>query len=80
MIWAFVFAGVALAGLLMVVSYAVWLIHKASDVMGEVRMLLGHGGELVALIGGIQVPQFTEFEEVDSAHTVHGHYVTGPTT
>jgi hypothetical protein len=79
-IWTFIIAGIALAGLLMVVSYAVWLIHKASDVMGEVRMLLGHGGQLVALVGEIQVPQFAGFEEVDNAHTAQSGHVTGPTT
>ena len=84
MIWVFVFAGIALAGLVMVVSYAVWLIHKAADVMGEVRVLLDRGGQLTDLIGQIQVPQFAgfaddfaEFTDDDSEHPVRGNYVTG---
>ena len=36
MIWVIVFAGIALAGLVMLISYAVWLAHKAADVWSEV--------------------------------------------
>ena len=85
MIWVFIFAGIALAGLVMVVSYSVWLIHKAADVMGEVRVLLDRGGQLTDLIGQIQIPQFAGFDDdfagftddVDSEHPVRGNYVTG---
>ena len=78
MIWVFIFAGIALAGLVMVVSYAVWLIHRAADVMGEVRVLLDRGGQLTDLIGQIQIPQFAEFaDDVNSEHPVRGNYVTG---
>jgi hypothetical protein len=77
-IWIFVFAGIALAGLVMVVSYAVWLIHKAADVMGEVRVLLDRGGQLTELIGQIQIPPFDEFaDDVDSEHSVRANYLTG---
>jgi hypothetical protein len=84
-IWVFIFAGIALAGLVMVVSYAVWLIHKAADVMGEVRVLVDRGGQLTDLIGQIQVPQFAGFtddfagftDDVDSEQPVRGNYVTG---
>ena len=30
MVWVIVFVGIALAGLVMVICYAVWLAHKAS--------------------------------------------------
>jgi hypothetical protein len=77
-IWVFIFAGIALAGLVMVVSYAVWLIHKAADVMSEVRVLLDRGGQLTDLIGQIQIPQFAEFaDDVDSEDPFAGNYVTG---
>jgi hypothetical protein len=81
-IWVFIFAGIALAGLVMVVSYAVWLIHKAADVMGEVRVLVDRGGQLTDLIGQIEIPQFADdfvgfADDVDSEHPVRGNYVTG---
>ena len=30
MVWVIVFGGIALAGLVMLISYAVWLAHKAA--------------------------------------------------
>ena len=78
MIWVLIFAGIAVAGLVMVVSYAVWLIHKASDLMSEVRVLFDHGDQLATLVGQIQVPQFAGLaDDVDSERMVHGDYVTG---
>ena len=71
MVWVLVFGGLALAGLVMLVCYAVWLIHKASDVMSEVRVLLSRGDQLAALLGEIEVPQRTGFE-VDSQRTLRG--------
>jgi hypothetical protein len=68
-VWVLVFGGIALAGLVMLVCYAVWLIHKASDVMSEVRVLLSRGDQLAAVVGQIQVPQRTPFADVDSQRT-----------
>ena len=31
-----IFVGIAVAGLIMVISYVIWLAHKAADVMSEV--------------------------------------------
>ena len=77
MIWVLVFGGIAVAGLAMVVSYAVWLIHKASDVMSEVRVLFDYGDQLATLVGQIQVPQLDAFgDDVDSERMVRGDYVT----
>ena len=77
MIWVLVFAGIAAAGLVMLVSYAVWLLHKASDVLSEVRVLFDLGDQLATLLAQIQVPPFAEFEdEVDGERTVRGDYVT----
>jgi hypothetical protein len=56
MVWVIVFGGIALAGVVMLISYAVWLAHKASDVWSEVEMLAVQANELAQLVGQIQVP------------------------
>jgi hypothetical protein len=55
-VWVFVFAGIALAGLVMLIAYAVWLAHKASDVFSEVQVLAERGDQLAGLLGQIQPP------------------------
>lgn len=72
MVWVLVFGGLALAGLVMLVCYAVWLIHKASDVMSEVRVLLSRGDQLAAVVGQIEVPQSIRLTEIDSQRTLRG--------
>ena len=57
MIWVIVFVGIALAGLVMLISYAVWLAHKAADVWSEVDMLAVRATEFADLVGRIQVPE-----------------------
>ena len=59
MVWVIVFVGIALAGLVMVICYAVWLAHKASDVWSEVSMLADRADELAQLVGQIRVPERT---------------------
>jgi hypothetical protein len=54
MVWVLVFGGIALAGLVMVASYAVWLWHKASDLFFELEMLGRRAGELAALLEQIK--------------------------
>ena len=56
MVWVIVFVGIALAGVVMLICYAVWLAHKASDVWSEVDMLAVRANELAQLVGQIQVP------------------------
>lgn len=56
MLWVLVFGGIAAAGLVMLVCYAVWLAHKAADVLSEVGMVTDRLGELGELVGQIQVP------------------------
>ena len=56
MIWVLVFLLIALGGLVMVVSYAVWLWHKASDLFSELEMLGVRAEELGDLLAQIQVP------------------------
>ena len=50
MVWVLVFGGIALAGLVMVASYGVWLWHKASDLFSEFEMLGTRAEELAALL------------------------------
>ena len=54
MVWVWVFGGIALAGLVMVASYAVWLWHKASDLFSELEMLGKRATELAALLEQIK--------------------------
>ncbi len=58
-VWVFVFGGIALAGLVMLIAYAVWLAHKASDVMSEVQVLAERGDQLAGLLAQIQVPELS---------------------
>jgi hypothetical protein len=54
MVWVLVFGGIALAGLIMVASYGVWLWHKASDLFSELEMLGTRAEELAELLGRIK--------------------------
>lgn len=54
MMWVLIFAGIAVAGIITVVSYGVWLAHKASDVMSEVEMLGTRAEEFGELVGQIR--------------------------
>lgn len=57
MLWVIVFAAIAVAGLVMLVCYAVWLSHKAADVLSEVGVLADRGAQFGELLAQIQVPQ-----------------------
>jgi hypothetical protein len=57
MIWVIVFLGIGLAGLIMLISYAVWLAHKASDLFNELDMLAVRAGDLSDLLAQIKVPE-----------------------
>jgi len=56
-LWVIVFAAIAVAGLVMLVCYGVWLTHKTADVLSEVGVLADRGAQLGELLGQIQVPQ-----------------------
>jgi hypothetical protein len=56
MVWVFVFGAIALAGLVMLISYAVWLAHKAADLYSEIEMLGTRASELAALLERIELP------------------------
>jgi hypothetical protein len=57
--WVLVFAGIAVAGLVMVVCYAVWLAHKAADVLSEVGVVTDQLGRLADLAAQIGAPAAT---------------------
>jgi hypothetical protein len=74
-IWVLIFGGIALCGLIMVIGYAVWLFHKASDVMSEVRVLLNRGEQLGAILGEIELPQMVAPSgEFDSRRTFDAEF------
>ncbi|HQY99770.1 MAG TPA: hypothetical protein PKV13_09800 [Propionicimonas sp.] len=54
MFWVLLFALIALGGLIMVVSYAIWLWHKASDLFSELEMLGTRANELADILGQLQ--------------------------
>ncbi len=56
MVWVLVFGGIALAGLAMVIGYAIWLAHKAADLFSELEMLGTRAQELAALLERIELP------------------------
>jgi hypothetical protein len=56
MLWVILFAAIALAGLVLLVCYGVWLAHKTADVLSEVTVLAERGGQLAELLGQIQPP------------------------
>jgi len=56
-VWVFVFGGIALVGLVVLIAYAVWLAHKTSDVMSELSVLADRGDQLTELLGQIRVPE-----------------------
>ena len=62
MLWVVVFLVIALAGLVMVISYGVWLAHKAADVFSEVQVLAGLGAQLTELAAQIGTSDATRFE------------------
>ena len=56
MLWVVVFGVLALAGLVTLVCYAVWLAHKTADLLSEVAVLGDRAGELADLVGQIHAP------------------------
>lgn len=64
--WVVIFASIAVAGVIMLVSYGVWLAHKASDVMSEVDVLADRAGQIADLLGEIKIPD-RMFDQVHSS-------------
>jgi hypothetical protein len=77
MIWVVIFAGIAVAGLIMVISYVIWLAHKTSDVMSEVGVLGDRAGQLAELLSQIQIPErHFDGPERDDAALLHSNLTT----
>ena len=53
MIWAWVLLGIAVAGLVMLICYAVWLAHLTADVLSELAVLGDQAGQLADLLGEV---------------------------
>ena len=75
MIWVLVFGGIALAGLVTLVAYAVWLAHKASDLFAEMRVLGKRLGDIAELLGSIEVPDARHYNEVNNPGHSRGNEV-----
>jgi hypothetical protein len=56
-LWVVVFLVLALAALAVLVGYAVWLAHKAADVLSEVGQLADQAGQLADLLAQIELPE-----------------------
>ncbi len=54
MLWVLIFSLIALAGLIGMVMYGVWLWHKVSDLWSELAMLSRRGEEFAELVGQIE--------------------------
>jgi hypothetical protein len=71
-LWVIVFVGIGLAGLIMLISYAVWLAHKTSDVFSELEMLAARADELADLLSQIRVPERAYLADWRNGRTISG--------
>jgi hypothetical protein len=71
-VWVIVFVGIGLAGLIMLISYAVWLAHKTSDVFSELEMLAVRADELAKLLSQIRVPERPYLTDWRTGRTISG--------
>lgn len=72
MVWVIVFAGIGLAGVIMLISYAVWLAHKTSDVFSELEMLAVRADELAQLVSQIRIPERAYLVDWRNGRTISG--------
>ncbi|MFT4217336.1 MAG: hypothetical protein QM619_09165 [Micropruina sp.] len=56
MMWVWIFLGIAVAGLITMASYAVWLAHKVSDLFSELQTLGKRAEELADLVSQVAIP------------------------
>lgn len=54
--WVLVFVGIAVAGLVMVACFAVWLWRKAMALLDETAVLLERSDQLIGLLDQIELP------------------------
>ncbi|MGA4668203.1 hypothetical protein ACPCG0_00125 [Propionibacteriaceae bacterium Y1923] len=73
MIWVWVFLAIAVVGLVVMISYGVWLFHKAADVYSEIKMLGQRGREIQALVEQLELsPTTTTGERATPARRAQG--------
>ena len=72
MVWVIVFAGIGLAGVIMLISYSVWLAHKTSDVFSELEMLAVRADELAQLVSQIRIPERAYLVDWRNGRTISG--------
>ncbi|MDR1238323.1 MAG: hypothetical protein LBK28_08775 [Propionibacteriaceae bacterium] len=60
MIWVLAFLGIALGGIVMLICYAVWLAHKASDLFSELEMLGTRAEEFGNIVGKLALTSENE--------------------
>lgn len=70
MVWVIVFGSIGLAGAIMLICYAVWLAHKASDLFSELEMLAVRADELAGLVAQIKVPERAFQPDTHSDRTI----------
>jgi len=56
-VWVVVFLAIALAGMAMLVGYAVWLAHKTADLLSELRVLGDQATQLGDLLSEFGPPE-----------------------
>ena len=61
MIWVWVFLAIAVVGVIVMVSYGVWLVHKAADIYAEVKMLGRRAQEFQALLNQLELNPQTSY-------------------
>ncbi len=80
MVWVFVFGGIALAGVVMLVCYGVWLAHKAADVLSEVSVVGDRLGQLADLLAQIETPGLPRPTPADLGSEEHRERTVQPET
>lgn len=66
--WVLIYLAIALAGLVMVGCFAVWLWHKAMALLREAGVLLERADELASILGRIGEP--TPVDGSQSRHSI----------
>lgn len=75
MVWVLIFGGVALAGLVTVIAYAVWLAHKASDLFAEISVLAQRVGQIADLLGQIELSAPPDYNATKGPRPTRGNEV-----
>jgi len=67
-IWVWVFLGIAVAGMVMLICYAVWLAHLTADVLSEVAVLADRSAEFLDVVGHLGAPGTYHGDDSSSGH------------